>query len=51
VDTKELETLDPLHFSPVDVNRVLFGLPFPVVDDQLLCLAHFEGEVLVLALH
>jgi hypothetical protein len=36
VDTKELETLDPLHFNPVDVNGGLFSLPFPVVHDQLL---------------
>jgi hypothetical protein len=25
VDTKELETLDPLHYNPVDVNGGLFG--------------------------
>ena len=51
VDTKELKTLDPLHYSPVDVNGGLFGRPFPVVHDQLLCLAHIEGEVVVLAPH
>ena len=39
VDTKELETLDPLHYSPVD----------QIVHYQLLCLAHTEGEVVVLA--
>ena len=44
----DLDTLNPLHFSPVDVNGVLFGPPFPVVHDQLLCLAHIEGEVVVL---
>ena len=49
VDTKELKTLDPLHYSPVDDNGCLFGPPFPVVHDQLLCLAHTEGEVVVLA--
>ena len=27
----------------------LFSPPFPVVHDQLLCLAHIEGEVVVLA--
>ena len=43
--TKELETLDLLHFSPVDVNGGLFGPPFPIVHDQLLCLADIEGEV------
>jgi hypothetical protein len=47
VDTKELETLDPLLYSPVDVNGGLFALPFPVV----LCLAYIKGEVVVLAPH
>ena len=51
VDTKELETLDPLHYSPVDVNGGVFGPPFPVVHDQVLCLAHILGEVVVLASH
>ena len=51
VDTKELETLDPIHYSPVDVNGGLFGPPFPVVHDQLLCPPHIEGEVVVLAPH
>ena len=37
--------------SPVDVIGGLFGLPFPVVHDQLLCLAYIEGEVVVLAPH
>jgi hypothetical protein len=32
VDTKELETLNPLHYSPVDVNGGLFSPPCPVVD-------------------
>ena len=41
----------PLHYSPVDVNGGLFGPPFPVVHDQLLCLAHIEEEVVVLAPH
>ena len=31
VDIKELEPLDPLDYSPVDVNGGLFGPPFPVV--------------------
>ena len=48
VDPKELETLDLLHYSPADDNG---GPPFPVVHDQLLGLAHTEGEVVVLALH
>ena len=44
MDTKELET------RSVDVNGDLFSTPFPVVNDQLLCCAHIEGEV-VLAPH
>jgi hypothetical protein len=51
VDTKELETLNPLHYSPIDVNGGLFGLPFPVIHNQFLCLARIEGEVVVLAPH
>ena len=51
MDTKELETLNPLHYSPFDGNGGLFGLPFPVVHEQLLCLDHIEGEVVVLAPH
>ena len=51
MDTKELETLDPLHYSPVNVNGGLFGPLFPVVHVQFLCLAHIEGEVVVLAMH
>ena len=51
MDTKELETLDPLHYSPVDVNGGVFGHPFPAVPDHLLCLAHIEGEIIVLAPH
>jgi hypothetical protein len=38
VDTEELEALNSLHYIPVDVEGVL-GPPFPVVRDQLLCLA------------
>ena len=40
VENKEVETLNPLHFSPVDVNGGLFGPPCPIVHDQLICLAH-----------
>ena len=36
LDTEELEALDPLHYSPVDVNRGLLGPPFPIVHDHLL---------------
>ena len=49
MDTKELETLDLLHYSPVGFNGGLFGPPFPVVHNQLLCLAHNDGEVVVLS--
>jgi hypothetical protein len=51
VDTKELETLDQLHYSPVNVNGGLFGPPSPLVHGQLLCVAHIEREVVVLAPH
>ena len=51
MDTKELETLKLLHYSPIDVIGGLFGPPFPVGHDQLLCLAHIEGEDVVLAPH
>jgi hypothetical protein len=51
VDTKELETLNPLHYSPINVNGGLFGPSFPVFHDPLLCLAHIEGDVVVLAPH
>ena len=51
MDNKELETLEPLQYIPVNVNGGLFGQPFPVVHDQLLCLAHIEGEVVVLVPH
>ena len=47
VDTEELEALDPLHYSPVNVNGGVFGPPFPVVHEKLLCPAHLEKEVVV----
>jgi hypothetical protein len=40
-----------LHYSPVDLNGVVFGPPFPEVHNHLFCLAHIEGEVVVLAPH
>ena len=43
MDTKELETLDPLYY--------LISNPFPEVYEQLLCLADIEGEVVFLAPH
>ena len=48
--TEELEALDLLPYSPVNVDGGVFGPPFPVVHDHLLCRAHVEGEVVVLAL-
>jgi hypothetical protein len=47
VDAKELETLDPLHHSPVDVNGGLFSPPFPVVHNQLLFVLLTLGERLL----
>ena len=51
MDTKELEALEPFHYSPVNVNGGVLGPPFPVAHDQLLCLAHIEGEVVFLSPH
>ena len=51
VDTKELEVLNPLHYSPVDENGGVLGPPIPVVHNHLLCLDHIEGEVVILAPH
>ena len=48
MDPNELEALDPLHYSPVDVNGGVIGPPFPIVHNQLLCLAHIGGVVVVL---
>ena len=49
MDNKELETLNLLHFSPVNVNEDTFDPTFPIVHYQLVCLAHSVGEVVVLA--
>ena len=38
MDTEELEALDPLHYSSIDVD---------VVHNQLLCLVDVEGEDVV----
>jgi hypothetical protein len=51
VDTKELETLNLLHYSPANENGGVLGPLFPVVHNHLLCLDHIEGEVAVLAPH
>ena len=45
MDTKELQNLNLLHYSPFAVNRGVFDPPFSVVHDHLLCLAHVEGEL------
>jgi hypothetical protein len=41
--TTELETLDPLYNSPIDVNGGVLVPPFPVVYNHLLCLDHIQG--------
>ena len=46
-----MKALDPLHYSPVNVNGSVLGPSFPVVHVQLLCLADIEGEVVVLVPH
>ena len=51
VDTEVLEALDPLHYSPVDMDGGVLGPAFPVVHDHSICLAHVEEEVDVLAPH
>jgi hypothetical protein len=51
VNTEELEALDPIHYSPFNVNGGVLAAPFLVVHDQLLCLADIEGEVVVSAPH
>ena len=43
--------LTKYFFAPLYINGGLFSPHFPVVHDQLLCLAHIEGEVVVLAPH
>ena len=50
MDTKELETLDPLHYSAVDVNGGLLGPPFLCPPSSPLS-SHIEGEFVVLAPH
>ena len=51
LDTKELEALNLLHYSPIDENGGVLGPPFPVVHNHLLCLDHIEGNVVVPAPH
>ena len=50
MDTKELESLNLLHCSPVDENAGALNPLFPVVHNHLLRLDHVEGDV-VLAPH
>ena len=49
MDTEELEALDLLHYSPIDVDEGVLDPPFSVVHDQILCLSDVEGEVDILA--
>ena len=49
MDTEELEALNPLHYSPIDVDGGVIAPPFHLDHDQLLCLADVKGEVVVLA--
>jgi hypothetical protein len=51
VYTEKHKALDPFHYSRVNVDGAVLGPPFPVVHDQLHCLADVEGEVVVLATH
>ena len=51
MDTEELEALNLLHYNSVDVDVGVLAPPFPVVHDQLLCLADIEGEVVFLEPH
>jgi hypothetical protein len=47
VETEELEALNPLNYSHIDVDAGVLAASFPVVHDQLLCLADFEGEIVI----
>ena len=49
MDTKELEALNLLHYSPVDENGGMLGPPFPVVHNHLFSLGYVEGKVVILA--
>ena len=48
VDGEELKTSDSLYCSPVDVDRDMFPPLLPELNNQLLCFADFEGEVVVM---
>ena len=49
VDTKEFEALDLFHYSPIDVDGGVLAPLFPVVNEQLLCIADVEQYFVVLA--
>ena len=49
VDTGGFTTADSLCCSPIDVNRGIFPPLLPEVNNQLLCFADVEGDVVVLA--
>ena len=38
-----------LHYSPVDANGDVLGVPFPVIHNHLLSLGYVEGQVVILA--
>ena len=50
MDTKELDALNLLYYSPVNENGCVLSPAFAVVHNHLLSLDHAEGEV-VLAAH
>ena len=49
MDTKELEALNLLHYSPIDENGGVLGPSFLAVPNHLLSLGYVEGEVVILA--
>ena len=49
MDAEELKTADSLYCSPVDVDWGVFPPLLAEVNNQLLCFADVEGEVVVLA--
>ena len=51
MDAKELEALDPLHNSPVDVDGGVLSPLSVIVYNQLLGMTDVEGQVVVLVPH
>ena len=48
VDLEELKTCDSLYWSLVDVDWGIFPPLLPEANNQLLCFADVEGEVVVM---